>query len=39
MVSRAVAAVELMLRDGIGAAMTVFNRRTDPAEGEGPQED
>ncbi len=39
MVSRAVAAVELMLRDGIGAAMTVFNRRMDPADGEGPQED
>jgi peptidyl-tRNA hydrolase len=39
MVSRAVAAVELLLRDGIGAAMTVFNRRTDATEGEGPQED
>ncbi len=39
MVSRAVAAVELMLKDGIGAAMTEFNRRMDPAEGEGPQED
>jgi PTH1 family peptidyl-tRNA hydrolase len=39
MVSRAVAAVELMARDGIGAAMTVFNRRTDLAQGEGPQED
>lgn len=39
MVNRAVAAVELMLRDGIGAAMTVFNRRMDPADGERPQED
>ncbi len=39
MVSRAVAAVELMLRDGIGAAMTVYNRRMDPADSEGPQED
>ncbi len=39
MVSRAVAAVELLLRDGIGAAMTVVNRRTDATEGEGPQED
>lgn len=39
MVIRAVAAVELMIRDGIGAAMTVFNRRKDPADGEGPQED
>ncbi len=39
MVIRAVAAVELMIRDGIGAAMTVFNRRRDPADGEGPQED
>ena len=39
MVSRAVAAVGLMARDGIGAAMTVFNRRMNLAEGEGPQED
>ena len=31
MVGRAVAAVELLLRDGVEATMTVFNRRTDPA--------
>ena len=31
MVGRAVAAVELLLRDGLEATMTVFNRRTDLA--------
>ena len=38
MVRRAVATVELLLAEGIEAAMTVFNRRTDPAEGGGPRE-
>jgi len=38
MVARAVAAVELLLSDGIEAAMTAFNRRTDPAEGGAPGE-
>ena len=38
MIGRAVAAVELLVTDGIEAAMTVFNRRTDPAEGGGPRE-
>ena len=39
MVGRAAAAVELLVRDGIDSAMSVFNRRMAPAEGEGPQED
>ncbi len=39
MVGRAVEAVRFLLSDGIEAAMMVFNRRTDPAEGDGPQED
>ncbi|MFH1865430.1 MAG: aminoacyl-tRNA hydrolase [Candidatus Eisenbacteria bacterium] len=39
MVGRAVEAVKLLLSDGIEAAMTVFNRKMDPAGSEGPQED
>ena len=39
MVNRAVAAVELLVRDGMDSAMSVFNRRMAPADGEGPQED
>ncbi|MFH1690089.1 MAG: aminoacyl-tRNA hydrolase [Candidatus Eisenbacteria bacterium] len=39
MVGRAVEAVKFLLSDGIEAAMMVFNRKADPAESEGPQED
>ena len=39
MTASAIDAVKLMLADGIGAAMTVFNRRMGSAEGGGPQED
>ncbi|HYW69048.1 MAG TPA: aminoacyl-tRNA hydrolase [bacterium] len=39
MTVRAIETVKLMLRDGIGAAMTVFNRKLDSAEGAGSQED
>lgn len=38
MVGRAVSAVELLLGDGMEAAMTEFNGRADPPKNEGPQE-
>jgi len=39
MTASAIDAVRLMLTDGIGAAMTVFNRRKGSAESGGAQED
>ena len=39
MTIRAMDAVKKLLRDGIGAAMTEFNRRLDPASDAGAQED
>ena len=39
MTVRAMDAVKRLLGDGIGAAMTEFNRRLDPAEDAGAQED
>jgi len=39
MTVRAIDAVNVLLRDGIGAAMTAFNRKLDSPEGAGAQED
>jgi PTH1 family peptidyl-tRNA hydrolase len=39
MVERAIQAVRVTLRDGIGRAMTVFNRKIAPADAAGEQEE